>query len=199
MLLRLLPKTIFQNGVKSASIININLMLMQCTASYPAPVESLNLRAIATLKHEFSVPVGLSDHSRDPLVGPMGAMAFGANLLEKHFTLSNQLPGPDHSFAVEPGELSLMVQKVREVEQALGSGIKVRHGTEDELYDFARRYIFSSRSIQKGEVLTTENTVILRKGKLHAGLEPKEWEAVLGKQASKDIASEQPLYQGDFA
>jgi len=178
---------------------NQDLALMQCTASYPAPVESLNLNAITTLKNEFRVPVGLSDHSRDPLVGPLGAMALGANLLEKHFTLSNQLPGPDHSYAVEPDELRLMIQKVRGVEQALGSGVKERHGTEDELYDFARRYIFSSRHIGKGEELTTENTVILRKGKLALGLLPKELGSVLGKKAARDIDPEHPLNLGDFA
>ncbi len=177
---------------------NQDLALMQCTASYPASVESLNLKAIVTLQQEFGIPVGLSDHSRDPLVGPMGAMGLGANLLEKHYTLSNQLPGPDHSYAVEPDELRTMIQNVRAVEDALGSGTKVRHASEDELHEFARRYIFSSTDIAKGDVLTTDNLVVLRKGKLSEGLAPKEWDGILGKKAARDIPSQQPLNQGDI-
>ena len=90
---------------------NTNLMLMQCTAAYPTPLDSLNVQAITTMKNAFGVPVGLSDHSTDPLVGPMAAVSVGGNLLEKHFTLNKQLPGPDHSFALEPLELKLMIQK----------------------------------------------------------------------------------------
>ncbi|MBI3953638.1 MAG: N-acetylneuraminate synthase family protein, partial [Chloroflexi bacterium] len=121
---------------------NKRLMLMQCTTFYPAPLESLNLRGMVTMKDAFGVPVGFSDHSRDPLVGPLAAVALGANLLEKHFTLSNRLPGPDHSYALEPLELRLMVQKMREVEQALGSGKKEVQAAEAELRRFARRSVF---------------------------------------------------------
>ena len=115
---------------------NQGLMLMQCTASYPAPTETLNLRAITTMQQSFGVPVGLSDHSRDPIIGPLAAVGLGANLIEKHFTLSNRLPGPDHEFAVEPGELRQMVQQIRQVEQALGSGDKAVQSVETELRGF---------------------------------------------------------------
>jgi N,N'-diacetyllegionaminate synthase len=177
---------------------NSDLMLMQCTASYPAPTESLNLKAITTMKESFQVPVGLSDHSRDPLVGPMAAVGLGASLVEKHFTLSNRLPGPDHAFAVEPDELRLMIQKIRDVEQALGDGIKARHSVETELYDFARRYIFSIQPIPKGHLLSKQNLAVLRKGKLAGVLPPKDWERVLGKRATKDIESGGPLTEIDF-
>ena len=178
---------------------NANLMLMQCTASYPAPTESLNLRAITTMNQAFQVPVGLSDHSRDPLVGPLAAVAMGANLVEKHFTLSNRLPGPDHQFSVEPNELKLMVQKIRGVEQALGSGIKARHSVENELYDFARRYIFSIQPITKGQIFSQQNLAVLRKGKLAAALPPKDWERVLGKRATRNIESGEALNEADIA
>ena len=177
---------------------NQDLMLMQCTAAYPAPVEALNLRAIETMRNFFQVPVGLSDHSRDPLTGPMAAVALGANLVEKHFTLSNRLPGPDHSFAVEPAELRCMVQKIREVELALGSGEKTAQPVEAELHDFARRFIFSSELIRRGEVLTHQNLAVLRKGNLPAGLMPRELDRVIGKRAIHDIEPEKPLSEDDF-
>ena len=177
---------------------NDDLMLMQCTASYPAPVESLNLRAIVTMKESFGVPVGLSDHSVEPLTGPMAAVALGANLVEKHFTLSNRLPGPDHPFSVEPDELGSMVQRIRDVEQALGTGEKVRHEVESELYDFARRYIYSIADISRGDTFSESNIAVLRKGKLPRGLPPKDLDRVLGKRAGKDIPTEQPISEGDF-
>jgi len=139
---------------------NEGLILNQCTAAYPTPLESLNVRAITTLKSAFGVPVGLSDHSRDPLAGPLAAVSLGANLIEKHFTLSNALPGPDHGFALEPGELSLMIERIRDVEKVLGSGEKVSLPIEAELRGFARRSIFATRDIQSEEVFTTDNIAI---------------------------------------
>ena len=177
---------------------NANLMLMQCTASYPAPTESLNLRAITTMNQAFQVPVGLSDHSRDPLVGPLAAVAMGANLVEKHFTLSNRLPGPDHQFSVEPNELKLMVQKIREVEQALGSGIKATQPVEQALRQFARRSIFAIHDIGAGEVLTSSNVAVLRCGNLPSGLEPKHYDELLGKMTTRKIASGSAVQQQDY-
>ncbi len=116
----------YQNGGKK-------IVLMQCTAKYPAPINTLNLRAIPELIKKFNVPVGLSDHSRDPIVGPVGAVALGAAVIEKHFTLHNRLPGPDHSFALTPGELEKMVKAIRSCEQALGTGQKEPQAEEQEL------------------------------------------------------------------
>ncbi|MBI3126007.1 MAG: N-acetylneuraminate synthase family protein [Candidatus Tectomicrobia bacterium] len=174
------------------------LALMQCTGAYPAPLESLNVRAIPTMKSAFGVPVGLSDHSRDPLVGPLAAVAVGGSLLEKHFTLSNDLPGPDHRFAVEPGELRLMVRKVRETERALGSGEKVVDPAEEELRSFARRSVFSLRAIAAGELLSLGNIAVLRCGNLPAGVEPRRLGEILGKRASRAIPAEQALREGDY-
>jgi N-acetylneuraminate synthase len=178
---------------------NDELILMQCTAAYPAPLESLNIRAIATLKSAFHVPVGLSDHSRDPLLGPLAAVGAGANLIEKHFTLSNALPGPDHRFALEPTELRLMVEKVRQAEKALGNGEKTVHPVERELRVFARRGIFAVRDIEVGDEMTRENLAILRCGKLQAGLEPKHLRELLGKHAKRNIPAESPIQRGDYA
>jgi sialic acid synthase SpsE len=166
---------------------NDQVILLQCTASYPAPLVSLNIRALATMRETFGVPTGLSDHSRDPLAGPMAAAALGANVIEKHFTLSNRLSGPDHAYAVEPNELSAMVIAVRNVETALGSGEKARHSVEGELYAFARRSIFAIKEIRAGQLITEKNVAVLRCGKLKAGLQPKEFPTILGKKALRDL------------
>ena len=114
-------------------------------------------------------------------------MALGADLIEKHFTLSNQLPGPDHGFALEPEELLAMVQKIRQTEEALGSGIKQVQPIEKELRDFARRSVFAIEYIEAGEMFTRKNAAVLRKGKLEGGLEPKHYDELLGKRAQTHI------------
>lgn len=177
---------------------NVRLVLMQCTAAYPAPLPFLNVRAVQTMKEAFEVPVGLSDHSGDPIVGPVAAVALGANLIEKHFTLSRQLPGPDHSFAVEPEELALLVRKVREAEEALGSGEKVVQPVERELRSFARRQIVAVQDIHVGEKFTRENAAVLRRGKLAPGLEPKHFEEILGKVARRSISGGSAILEGDL-
>jgi sialic acid synthase SpsE len=177
---------------------NDGLILMQCTAAYPAPIDAMNVRAIATMKSSFGVPVGLSDHSRDPLVAPIAAIGVGANLIEKHFTLSNDLPGPDHRFALEPPELQLMVQKIHEAEKALGSGEKVPLGAEDELRHFARRSIFAVREIAKGEEFTKQNIAVLRGGKLSPGLPPKDYPKVLCHRAARNIGKESAILKQDI-
>lgn len=165
---------------------NNKIILMQCTAKYPAPLESINLRVMVTLKR-FGFPVGLSDHSREPDIAPMAAVALGANVIEKHFTLSNKLPGPDHKFALEPKELKLMVSKIRDVEKTLGTGRKVVLKYEKELFDFARRSLFAIKDIKKGETFGKENIAVLRKGKLKKGLKPEYFDKVLGKKAKRTI------------
>jgi len=178
---------------------NNDLILMQCTAAYPAPLESLNVRAIATMKSKFGLPVGLSDHSIDPTLAPLIAVAVGANLIEKHFTLSRKLPGPDHRFAIEPDELHTMIRKVRNAELALGSGEKKMHSVESELRRFARRTIIAIRDIDAGEMFTKENIGVLRPGVLPMGLPPKAYLTVLGRRAKKQILANSTIYQTDIA
>jgi N-acetylneuraminate synthase len=176
---------------------NDGLILMHCTAAYPAPLESLNVRAIANMKSKFVVPVGLSDHSRDPIIGPLLALAVGAALIEKHFTLSNSLPGPDHKYALEPGELELMVRSIRKAEKALGTGEKAVQKVEAELRGFARRSIFAIRNISAGEAFSRQNTAILRCGSHSNGLPPKAYSSILGRRAKRDISAESTVQQGD--
>ncbi len=176
---------------------NDQVILLQCTASYPAPPTSLNVRALVTMRETFGVPTGLSDHSRDPLVGPMAAVALGANVIEKHFTLSNRLPGPDHGYAIEPGELAAMVAAVRKLEQVLGNGEKVRQSVERDLHEFARRYIYSTKTIRKGDTFTRDNLAVLRRGQLASGLEPRHWDNVIGRKATRDIGEGSPIAEDD--
>lgn len=176
-----------------------SLALLQCTAAYPAPIDSLNIRALKTLADQFDVPVGLSDHSRDPVVAPIAAVACGASIIEKHFTLSNAMPGPDHMFALEPAELRLMVEKVRQTEQALGTGEKTVSAVELELRAFARRSIFAIRAIRAGDPFTMENVAVLRCGNCPAGLAPAEFPSLLGRRAARPIALDTAVRSGDIA
>lgn len=173
------------------------LALLQCTAAYPAPMDALNLTAMSTMAQAFDVPVGLSDHSRDTLIAPIAAVALGACIIEKHFTLSNDLPGPDHKFALEPDELQALVKAVRLTEAALGSGAKVMHPVETELRAFARRSIFALRDIPAGEPFTRENVAVLRCGKNPAGLEPVEFDAILSLKAVRRIFSGTAIEHAD--
>ena len=174
-------------------------ILMQCTAAYPAPLETLNVRALRTLEQAFDVPVGLSDHSRDPFVGPMTAVACGAAVVEKHFTLNNNLPGPDHCFAVEPKELRMMVDRIRETTSALGIESKVVAPVEEELRAFARRSVFALRDIVPGEEFTVVNVAVLRCGKNVPGLPPRRYVEVLGQRASRLVKAETAVQPADVA
>ncbi len=170
-----------------ASTGNRNVVLMHCVAKYPAPIEHTNLRVIDTLRKEFAVPVGLSDHSRDPFVNPVAVAARGGNILEKHFTLSNDLPGPDHRFALEPDELKQLVEFVRYAEAALGIPVKKVLAIEKPLFSFARRRVHAIADIRRGEKFTLENIAVLRSGKQRPGIEPSGFERLLRKNAARDI------------
>ena len=176
-----------------------DLCLLQCTARYPAPVEALNIATIPWLKRRFGVVAGLSDHSRDPIIGPVTAVAEGARVIEKHFTLANDLPGPDHAFALTPPELSQMVTAIRDAEEAMGSGVKIILPEEEELAGYARRGLQAVRAISKGEALREgEAFAILRPGQQKLGAHPKYLDHVEGKTAARDIAEGEGLNHGDW-
>lgn len=177
---------------------NDQLIMLQCTASYPAPLESLNLRAMTTMRQELDVLVGLSDHSREPLIGPIAAVALGAAVIEKHFTFSNELPGPDHRFAIEPDELRTMVRSIRECQAALGDGQKRVAGVEQELREFARRTIITQVPIARGEALSKDNIAVLRAGNGGHGLPPSAFETVIGKSVRRDLGAGVPVTSGDL-
>ena len=165
------------------------ITLLQCTASYPAPPSSLNLGAIPFMRERFGVAVGLSDHSRDALVGPVAAVALGATVIEKHFTIDRRLPGPDHPFAIEPDELAAMVAAIRDAEEVVGEHAKSVQPAETELRSFAVRAIQAIRDIAPGEpLLEGENIDVLRPGKRRAGLHPRYLAALAGRRAGKAVA-----------
>ncbi|CAN5918988.1 hypothetical protein BH11MYX2_BH11MYX2_15190 [soil metagenome] len=165
------------------------LVLLQCTAKYPAPLSTLNLRTLTTMARELGVSVGLSDHSREALPGPMAAVALGAVVIEKHFTLSNRLPGPDHAYALEPNELAAVIAKVREVEKTLGTGIKEPPPEEMELRSFARRSLFTIRDVAAGERLSLDNLAALRCGELPYGVHPRELVRMVGRPLTQALPS----------
>jgi len=176
------------------------LCLLQCTAKYPAPMAGLNLKTITWLKEHFKVDAGLSDHSREPTVAPVMAVALGARVIEKHYTLDNRLPGPDHSFALNPDDLKALVRQVRMAEEALGTGVKEVLPIEQELAAYARRGLQATKEIQPGEVLEEEvNFAVLRPGQQKLGLHPKHLEQIKGKKVQKLVAVGQGLSFDDLA
>ena len=176
-----------------------DLCLMQCTSRYPAPPESLNLRSIPWLKRRFGVSAGFSDHSRDPLTGPLVAVALGARAIEKHYTLDRRLPGPDHGFAITAEELKTMVAGIREAETTLGSGVKQVLAEEEELFAFARRGLQAVRDITAGEPLREgDNLEILRPGRQPLGLHPRHLPEIEGKAAARDIPLGHGISKGDW-
>ncbi len=177
-----------------------DICLMQCTAKYPAPISSLNLQTIPWLKKRFGVAAGLSDHSREPALAPVMAVALGARAIEKHYTLDNRLPGPDHSFALTPDELKRLVGEVRMAEQALGDGIKRVLDAEQELAAYARRGLQATRPVAKGETLReNENFAILRPGQRTLGAHPRHLDRIEGRKARRAIELGEGIQAEDAA
>ena len=173
--------------------------LLQCTAAYPAPPDSINLKAMAELGRRFNRPYGLSDHSENPLAAPLGAVALGARVIEKHYTLSRRLPGPDHSFAVEPAELAELVRHVRLLEMAMGSPDKTVGQPEKAVRRIARRAVHTTRPVAKGEVLRLgENIAILRPGSRKPGVHPKMLDRIEGRRARRALRRGHGLQAKDW-
>jgi N-acetylneuraminate synthase len=176
-----------------------DLVLLQCTARYPAPPSSLNLLAIPTLAATFGVQAGLSDHSRDPVVAPVAAVALGARVIEKHYTLDNRLPGPDHSFALLPGELAEMVRAIRMAQEARGDGDLAVRPEEAELWAFAQRRVQATVDIAVGDVLREgHNMAILRPGRQPPGMHPRGLPQAEGRRAARDIVAGEGIGLGDW-
>lgn len=159
--------------------------LLHCTTEYPAPVEDINLKAMDTLSQTFKLPTGYSDHSAG-IVVPVAAVARGAVIIEKHFTLDQNLPGPDHKASLEPDELTAMVSAIRQTEMALGHGRKVPAPSEIKNKAVARKSLVAARPIKAGEVFSAENLVIKRPG---GGLSPMQYWTILGKTADQDYSA----------
>lgn len=162
------------------------ITLLHCNTQYPTPFQDVNLNAMASIMHEFDIQVGYSDHTLGIEV-PIAAVALGAKVIEKHFTIDRNLPGPDHKASLEPHELKSMVSAIRHIEQALGDGIKRVSDSEKANIPVARKSIVAACLIKKGELLTEENLTVKRPG---TGLSPMLWNEVVGTIAIKDYEEE---------
>ena len=177
-------------AVNTVKKFNNQISILQCTSKYPSSLESLNLSVIPQLKLRYGFPVGLSDHSIDPIIGPIMAVGLGATIIEKHFTLDRNLPGPDHAFALIPSELELMIKSIRKAELTRGSGEKTILNEELELRHFATRSIQAIKDISKGDTLQEGiNFEVLRPGKRSRGVEARFLDVVNGKRSKKDVKS----------
>lgn len=164
------------------------LALLQCTSKYPCSLESLNLSIIPQMKSRYNLPIGFSDHSIDPLIGPMMAIGLGSIIIEKHFTLDRTLPGPDHAFALIPSELELMIKSIRSAELTKGNNKKTILNEELELRHFATRSLQAITDISKDELLQEGiNFDVLRPGNRSRGVESRFLELVNGKRSVNDV------------
>ncbi|MCR4895643.1 MAG: N-acetylneuraminate synthase [Lachnospiraceae bacterium] len=163
------------------------ITLLHCNTEYPTPFEDVNLRAMQTMRDAFCLEVGYSDHTKGIEV-PVAAVALGASIIEKHFTLSREMEGPDHKASLEPEELAQMVSNIRHIEKALGSGIKTPSPSEQKNLSVARKSIIAKRNIKAGELLSTENLTVKRPGN---GISPMRWNEVLGTRAVRDFCEDE--------
>lgn len=163
--------------------------LLHCTTEYPTPYQDVNLRVLDTLKQAFNIPIGFSDHTPGITV-PIAAVARGAVLIEKHFTLDKTLPGPDHKASLEPLELKAMVDAIRQTEEALGSPVKRPATSELKNITIARKSLLAAKPISKGELFTEENLIAKRPG---SGKSPIYYWDMIGKQATRSYSVEEPI------
>lgn len=163
------------------------ISLLHCTTEYPAPIEDVNLRAIQTLHQAFQLPVGYSDHTLGIDVA-IAAVALGACIIEKHFTLDKNMEGPDHKASLDPSELKQLVVAIRNIEKALGHGRKIPSPSEIKNIPIARKSIIALKNISQGELFTPENITVKRPG---SGISPMMWDFVLGKRAPRDFKEDE--------
>lgn len=163
------------------------ITLLHCTTEYPAPFIDVNLRAMQTMRDKFGLDVGYSDHTPGIEI-PVAAVAMGATVIEKHFTLNRNMEGPDHKASLEPDELAAMVKAIRNVEMAIGTGEKVPSVSEKKNMPIARKSIIASRNIKKGEKLTKANLTTKRPGN---GISPMKWNDVVGTYAIRDFEEDE--------
>lgn len=166
-----------------------DITVLHCNTEYPTPYEDVNLLAMLSIKEAFDVEVGYSDHTLGIEVA-IAAAALGATMVEKHFTLDKNMRGPDHKASLDPAELKMMVNAIRNIEIALGDGIKKPSPSELKNRPIARKSIVALRDIKKGEVFTVENITVKRPGK---GISPTDWEKVIGKIAKRPFKEDQGI------
>ena len=169
-----------------------DVTLLHCTSLYPAPPRAINLRAMETMRRNFDVPVGYSDHSLGDHVA-IAAVALGATVIEKHFTIDRTMPGPDHAASLEPGELRSMIKRLRETAEALGDGIKRPATGEAEVARLVRRSWHARCDLEAGAVLTPHNVVLKRSG---AGLPPHR--SPFDRRLKNAVLADTPIHEGDL-
>ena len=174
---------LYRNGLSKE-----NLILLHCNTEYPTPFEDVNLKAMDALRKEFGVEVGYSDHTKGIEV-PIAAVALGATVIEKHFTLDRNMEGPDHKASLEPDELKAMVSAIRNIEKAVG-GDGTKHVSESEKKNIAiaRKSIVAACNIKAGDVFTEQNLTVKRPG---SGISPMRWEEVVGTKAKRDFSEDE--------
>ncbi len=173
-------KVLTENGTNS-------LRLLHCNTEYPTPFEDVNLQAMKTLRERLGVEVGYSDHTKGIEV-PIAAVAMGATVIEKHFTLDRNMEGPDHKASLEPDELKQMVDAIRHIEKAIGTSEKIVTESEWKNIAIARKSIVARKNIKAGELLTEDNITTKRPG---SGINPMRWLEVLGTRAVRDFAEDE--------
>lgn len=166
-----------------------DISILHCNTEYPTPMEDVNLKAMETIKKAFSYEVGYSDHTEGIEI-PIAAVALGAKIIEKHFTLDKSMEGPDHAASLTPKELKDMVCAIRNIEKALGNGRKIPSKSESKNKDIARKSIVSKRPIKKGEIFSLENITTKRPG---TGISPKRFDEIIGKEAFKDFNEDEMI------
>ena len=176
-------KVLTDNGVSKDKI-----TILHCNTEYPTPMEDVNLKAMLHIQRELGLPIGYSDHTLGIEV-PIAAVALGATVIEKHFTLDKTLPGPDHKASLEPNELKAMVSAIRNIEKAIGgSGLKEVSKSEEKNKPIVRKSIVASTDINKGNIFTPENLTVKRPG---TGISPMQWDEVIGKEAKRDFQEDE--------
>lgn len=168
-----------------------DITVLHCTTNYPAQMNEVNLKAMVSIGSEFKVKTGYSDHTVGIEVA-IAAVALGATVIEKHFTLDRNLPGSDHRSSLEPTELTALVQSIRNIEIAMGDGVKRPMEAELANRNAARKSLVASREIAKGELFTLENVSVKRPG---SGISPMEWDSIIGTVASKDFSEDDLITQ----
>lgn len=163
------------------------LTILHCVSNYPAVIEDVNLSAMKTMEIAFGLSIGYSDHTLGIEI-PIAAVALGARVIEKHFTLDRNMEGPDHRASIEPDQLKDMVKAIRNIEKAIGNGIKKPTRTEEETRNIVRRSIVTAKEIRKGEVLSEETLAVKRPGN---GISPSEWDRVIGRRAIRDFKKDE--------
>ncbi|EKH5242140.1 N,N'-diacetyllegionaminate synthase [Campylobacter coli] len=168
-----------------------NITLLHCTTEYPAPFDEVNLKAMQTLKNAFNLDVGYSDHTKGIHIS-LAAVALGASVIKKHFTLDKNMSGPDHKASLEPDELQELCTKIREIESALGDGIKQASKSERKNIEIARKSLVAKKKIKKGEIFSEENLTTKRPA---SGISAMRYDEYLGKKASKDYEEDELIHE----